>query len=246
MHRFFVPPDAIREDQVILPDSAARQAREVLRLAPGALIAILDNSGAEYRVELTTVGREGVAGRLVERLDRSNEPSTHLVLYQSLLKADKFEWVLQKCTELGVARFVPVVSARTIASDVSRTKRARWERILIEAAEQSGRTRIPELDPVTPLIEALEQAYKRGGWALIPWEEERQIGLREVLKREGPIHLFIGPEGGFTAEEIEAARGLGVISITLGPRILRAETAGLVAATAIFYDRGELGGHSKK
>ncbi len=240
MHRFFVPPESLRDGELILPEAQARQLREVLRLRAGEIIGALDNSGAEYRVELTHVGREAVRGRVLEKSVGSREPRTRLVLYQSLLKADKFEWVLQKCTELGVAEFVPVITTRVVADSVSRTKHARWERILVEAAEQSGRSKIPVLQPVRQLDDALQYAHARGGLSLIPWEEERAQDLRRALGTEGAVNLFIGPEGGFAVDEIETARTYGVIPITLGPRILRAETAGLVAASAIFYARGEL------
>ncbi len=229
---------------MILPEAQARQVREVLRLRAGDVVAALDNSGAEYRVELTVIGREAVRGRVVEKVADSRETGTHLVLYQSLLKADKFEWVLQKCTELGVAEFVPVVTARVVADSVSRMKQVRWERILVEAAEQSGRGKIPVLRPFSHLGDALHDAQVRGGLSLIPWEEEHARDLHSVLPAEGPVNLFIGPEGGFTAGEIDSARADGAIPITLGPRILRAETAGLVAASAIFFARGEMDARS--
>ena len=239
MHRFFISPDALREGELRLRDGPARQIREVLRLRVGERIAVLDNSGAEYQVELTEVGREQVCGHVVERSGESREARTHLILYQCLLKADKFEWVLQKCTELGVAEFVPVISARVVATSVGRAKQTRWERITVEAAEQSSRSKIPMLQPVREWDEALADAQARGGVALIPWEQERTKDLRGALQPGEPVHLFIGPEGGLTATEVEQAVARGVQPITLGPRILRAETAGLVAASAIFFARGE-------
>ncbi len=240
MHRFFVSPTALNNGELVLQDGQARQIREVLRLRAGEQVAALDNSGSEYHIELTEVGRERVRGRVVETITESREPRTHLILYQCLLKADKFEWVLQKCTELGVAEFVPVISARVVADSVSRTKQARWERILVEAAEQSARSKIPILHPVKNWQDALAEAQTRGGLALAPWEEERANDLHKALHPGEPVHLFIGPEGGFAAAEIEQARTYGVQPITLGPRILRAETAGLVAISAIFLARGEL------
>ncbi len=240
MHRFFVPSDALQNGELVLREGQAHQIREVLRLRPGERIGALDNTGVEYQVELTEVERAQVRGRIVETLTESREPHTRLVLYQCLLKADKFEWVLQKCTELGVAEFVPVISARVVASSVSRTKQARWERILVEAAEQSARSKIPILHPVKNWQDALAEAQTRGGLALVPWEEERTNDLHKALHPGEPVHLFIGPEGGFAAAEIEQARTYGIQPITLGPRILRAETAGLVAISAIFLARGEL------
>ncbi len=246
MHRFFVSPGSLREGELILREAQAHQIRDVLQLRAGETIAVLDNSGDEYRVELTAIGRALVRGRVLEKIASPREPRTQLILYQSLLKADKIEWILQKGTELGITAFVPLSTARTAADAVSRTKRARWERILTEAAEQSGRGKIPALHPVQSLQDALQDASRRAGLALIAWEEERAVDLRTALERDRDathINLFIGPEGGLSADEIARSRGFGVQPVTLGPRILRAETAGLVAASAIFFARGEMDAH---
>jgi 16S rRNA (uracil1498-N3)-methyltransferase len=240
LHRFFVPPESLHDGELILRNAQARQIREVLRLRAGDLIVALDNSGAEYHVELTEVGRAAVRGRWVEKIVVAREPRTRVILYQSLLKADKFEWVLQKCTEVGVAEFAPMTTARTVADSISRTKQARWERILIEAAEQAARSKIPILHPLRTLADALKEARARGGPALLPWEQERANDLHAALGPGEPVHLFIGPEGGFEADEAELARAYGATPITLGPRILRAETAGLVTTSAILYARGEM------
>ncbi len=204
------------------------------------MIGAFDDTGREYRVELARVTRESVSGRVVETLTESREARTELILYQGLLKADKFEWVLQKGTELGIAAFIPLITERVVAADVSRNKRSRWERILTEAAEQSGRTRIPRLADATLFEVALKEAQAGGGCALVAWEGERATDLRSALCPEGRVHLFIGPEGGLSKDEIVEARSHGVQPMTLGPRILRAETAGLVAASAIMFARGEI------
>jgi 16S rRNA (uracil1498-N3)-methyltransferase len=243
LHRFFVPAESFRHGELILHGGQAHQIHDVLHLRAGEVIAALDNSGAEYHVELTRVERKAVHGHIVEKVAVSREPRTHLVLYQSLLKGEKFEWVLQKGTEIGISEFVPIITSRAVSDSVSRPKGARWERILVEAAEQSGRGKIPLLHPVQRLDDALKQAAARGGLALIPWEQEHGADLRSMLSAAGtdsPISLFIGPEGGFEGDEIDGARAQGVRSITLGSRILRAETASLVAASAILFARGEL------
>jgi len=245
VHRFFVPPSSLQNGELILTERLAHQVRDVLRLHPGEVIAALDNSGAEYRVELTTVTRREVRGRVLGKIaeQESRERHTRIILYQSLLKADKFEWVLQKGTELGIATFVPIVTERTVAVAVSKTKRARWEQIIVEATEQAGGSKVPPLAAVQSFADALIDATARAGLALIPWEEERAHDLHTVLAAHpgaSPISLFIGPEGGFTPSEIEQARARGVEPVTLGSRILRAETAGLVTASAIFFERGDL------
>jgi 16S rRNA (uracil1498-N3)-methyltransferase len=252
MHRFFIPPDWIEDDRVSLEGSLVHQLGRVLRMQPDDRIVVLDDSGWEMEVALVHVGPDRVLGHVVEKRLAQGEPRTKISLYQSVLKGQRFEFVLQKCTELGVVEFIPVIASRCIASgldDVSR-KAERWQRIILEAAEQSGRGRLPRLRAALMLARACGRAKRLGGLSLIPWEEEKQTSLRQALYRDeddGPrgarpfsINLFIGPEGGFAAEEIEAARGYGLIPVSLGPRVLRAETAGLAAVSAIFCEFGDM------
>ncbi|MEK7848775.1 MAG: RsmE family RNA methyltransferase [Chloroflexota bacterium] len=241
MHRFFVSEDSIQGDKATLEPRVAHQLREVLRARQGTRILLLDNTGWEYEVELSWVGREGGEGVVKGRRPALGEPRTIINLYQSLLKGDKFELVLQKGTELGISAFYPVFSLRSVVTDVRPNKQGRWGRVLSEAAEQSGRGRLPLLAEPVLFADACEGLE---GLSLLPYEEEKAVGLKEVLRRgdrPSPINLFIGPEGRFEAEEVEFARSRGIIPVCLGPRILRAETAGLVAATAILYELGELG-----
>lgn len=241
MHRFFVSADSIQGDKATLEPRVAHQLREVLRARPGTRFVLLDNTGWEYAVELSWAGREGGEGVVKERRPAPAEPRTAINLYQSLLKGDKFEFVLQKGTELGISAFYPVFSLRSVVTDVRPNRQERWSRVLAEAAEQSGRGRLPLLAEPVLLTDACQG---REGLSLLPWEAEKAVGLKEMLRRENrasPINLFIGPEGGFEVEEVEFARSHSVIPISLGPRVLRAETAGLVAAAAILYELGELG-----
>lgn len=241
-HRFFVAPDAIRGRAVTFPASQAHQLREVLRMQAGAEIWVLDNRGSEYRVRLEHVSKENVRGAVVEQRPARGEPQTEIVLYQALLKADKFEWVLQKGTEVGISEFVPVATERTVADRVSQSKLRRWTQIVTEAAEQAGRAKIPVLAPLRTWQEALADAAGRGGALIVPYEGAADEDLASALAAVGalPIQLMVGPEGGFSQGEIHAAAAQGAHIVTLGPRILRAETAGLVAASAILYARGDL------
>ncbi len=246
MHRFFVSPQAIRDGRVMLRGSLVHQIRDVLRMHPGDQIVLLDNSNWAYRAELVTIDRDTVRGRVIEKWRLETEPATRITLYQGLLKGQKFEWVLQKGTEIGIVAFVPVLASRCVigtVNDVSNARVERWERIIVEAAEQAGRAALPHLSNVMLLANACEQAG-RTGLALIPWEGEHSRGLREMLQnvpKSREISLFIGPEGGFTDEEVAAAQDHGVVPVSLGPRILRAETAGLAAASAILFELGDFG-----
>lgn len=250
MHRFFVEPEAIGELEARVAGETAHQISRVLRMQQGDEICLLDGSGYEYRVRLVSIGANECVGRVIERVKGGAEPRCKVTLYISLLnKADKFEWALQKCTELGAARFVPVRSARSISDVPGRTKTERWERIIQEAAEQSGRAIIPALEEAISLQTAFRQesAALRGAQdgehiALIP-ALGAQVTLKGALQgaeRAGSLALFIGPEGGFEPSEVEEAKAAGVVPVTLGPRTLRAETAAVAGLTMALYEMGEM------
>ena len=243
MHRFFVPGDWIAPNKVLLKGEPAHQISHVLRLKSGDHIVLLDNSGWEYEVEIAKVSGELVEGRLVGKALCPGEPEIKITLYQALLKADKFELVLQKGLELGVSTFVPFLSERCVARKPAGSKTARWQKIVQEAAEQSRRALLPVLQPVVSFEEACRLAVKP---AILCWEEEKSVSLSAILKSEPfqyltALSLFIGPEGGFPAVEVDYARARGIIPVSLGHRILRAETAGLAAISAILYQQGEFG-----
>lgn len=226
--------------EIELPSAIAHQARDVLRLAPGAVIHLLDGVGGVYPAEIVSVDRKRVVARLGQPEEVANvEPSVRIVLCQGMLKAAKFEVVLQKCAELGVAEFVPLVTERAVAAsqEMSAPKQARWRAILAQAIEQCGGARLPFLSAPRSLSAALAD-MPPSGLALFPWEEARDVSLRAaVLAASAPpggfteARLFIGPEGGFSPAEADLATRAGAILVTLGPRILRAETAAIVATT---------------
>ena len=164
-------------------------------------------------------------------------------MYQAIIKGDKFEYVLQKGTELGVSAFVPVICERSVpnARKWGAERYERWRNIAREAAEQSGRGRVPRVDIATGFGEACEN---HDGPGVIPWEMEMDISLKQALVglRERRIGVFVGPEGGLTSDEVELARANGIVPVTLGRRILRAETASVAVVAAVMYELGELGG----
>ena len=203
---------------------------------------MLDDSGWEYHVQLESFDRHSASGTVLSKRLAGGEPRTKIVVFQGLLKGSKFEYVLQKCTEVGVVAFVPVLTARAVVSGEGAGDRAeRWARIIQEAAEQARRGRLPRLHPVVDFKTAVKQA---AGLTLLPWEGEESRGLRAVLagRKVFAINLFVGPEGGFRDDEVALAVEHGAIPVSLGPRILRAETAALVASSAILYELGDLGG----
>jgi len=244
-HRFFLSPEAIARGEVSFPPATAHQLRHVLRLRPGAVVVVLDGSGQEYQVELTDLTREGATGRVLLSRENAAEPRVALTLFQGTLKRDRFEWVLQKGTELGVSAFVPVIAGRSVVTSAERieNRRPRWERIVREAAEQCGRGRLPHIAPPLTLSRSLERA---AGYdlALILWEETESPGLSATLRqprgRPERIALWIGPEGGFDGDEVRLAREHGVGEVSLGPRVLRAETAAIAAATIVMSELGQM------
>jgi 16S rRNA (uracil1498-N3)-methyltransferase len=248
MHRFFIEPTLLSHTAlpIRLSDKLAHQVRDVLHLTVGEQLILLDNSGDEYLARVTKTGRDGVDVSIEERLTRKSEGNIHLILCQGLLKSARFEWILEKGTELGVSTFIPTLCRRSMAGleDAGPAKLQRWQRIVQEATEQCGRTRLPQLLAIRPLIHALND-LPAGSLALMPWEEEHNLSLRSALqkfriaesaKEVQTVVLFIGPEGGLLPEEVQLAQRHGVQAVSLGPRILRAETAALSAVASILYE----------
>jgi 16S rRNA (uracil1498-N3)-methyltransferase len=241
MHRFFVAPELVQrlEAEIPLPREVAHQLRDVLHLQVGEQVVLLDNSGDELLASIASVSKSAVDVRLVERRAGKNESSVRIILCQGLLKSARFEWVLEKGTELGVSVFSPILCRRSLAGleDAGTSKMQRWQRIITEAAEQSGRARLPALLPIRPLTRALND-IPPGALALMPWEEERALMLRDALKSSSSstVIIFIGPEGGLTADEVNQAQQHGAQVVSLGSRILRAETAALAAVTSVMYE----------
>lgn len=245
-HRFFVDPDHIRGDRVNFSPEQAHQLDRVLRLRAGDRVVVLDGRGTEYDVALAEVTRRTARGTIEARREATGEPATTLVLYQSLLRRDKFEWVLQKGTEVGVAVFVPVITRRSLVRDagkVTADREARWTRILTEAAEQAGRGRVPALHSPMAFSDAVAEATAREGSALLAHGDAAGLRLGHALTTEGisTVSLFIGPEGGYEPDEVAEAGAAGIQPVTLGPRVLRTETAAVVAAALVFHELGQMG-----
>jgi len=245
--------EALRSGRpVALPETACHYLSRVLRLEPGAELRLFDGLGGEYRARIAP--NTAVTGRrraspgceviLLEHLPVERESPQPLCLALAAIKADRFEWVLQKATELGVAEVQPLLSARSVREwDEGRAaaRRTRWQRIVFEACEQCGRNRLPLIQEPQS-FEAWLQACRghRGGWVLTPDADASAAETtRAVAAAVVPPALIIGPEGGLTADEVDLAQASGFAALRLGPRILRAETAA-VAALAVLQSR--LGG----
>lgn len=246
MTRFFIPSSQIKGKTAVLNGSDFHHVLNVLRKQVGDEIHILNGQGGEYSAIIKEIRPDEVVAEIQIQMEKSTESRVKINLIQGLPKADKFEWIIQKNTELGISSFQPVLTERTairLDSGSRLKKKERWETIIKTAAEQSGRQVIPKLEMTLDWTKVLAQLEP--GLTLIPWESEEECSLKDVLDKQKripeTINLFIGPEGGFSLKEVKDVRGRGGIPVSLGPRILRTETAGLVAGAAILYHFGELG-----
>lgn len=227
-------------------DEQAHQIRRVLRLKAGDRVLALDGGGWQYEVVLDEVSQGRVTGVVGLKTAAGGEPAVRLTLFQALLRREKFEWILQKGTEIGVDTFVPMLTRRSLirdADDVKPDRLDRWQRIIKEASEQSGRGLLPRLLPPVSFESAVTES-RTCDRALIAWEGPVQTSIRGALAGQSNfanVALYIGPEGGFEADEVREAAGFGAIPVTLGRRILRTETAAVVGAALILYELGEMG-----
>lgn len=242
MTRFFVsdPPG----ERVMLSREDSHHLLRVMRAQPGDLFAVL-TGGQEYRCRLAEVAGGLAVGEVLSVAPAAGEPPVQITLFQGLAKGDKMESIIQHGTEIGLTAFVPVATARAVVKlepKKAAERVERWQRIAREAAEQCRRGAVPQVAPVVSWHQAAARC-RAYDLALVPWEEGGEP-LRQVLAEASAarsIALFIGPEGGLSPEEMARARGEGARAVTLGPRILRTETAGLAAAAAILFALGDLG-----
>lgn len=241
MNRFFVDPSAIQGDSVEIPAEVSSQIRKVLRLKEGTLVCFLDGQGQAFESEIHYLDEKNLTAQVVRRLSADGEPVVPLTLCIALTQREKFEWILQKCTEAGVCNFVPMVTERTLVRSPKDVlpKMERWNKILKEAAEQCGRGLVPRLyEPV--LFDAALDIPAAEALKVFCWEEEKSHSLKELIDpQRGKITeaaLLIGPEGGFSVPEAEKAAAHGWHSTTLGERIYRVETAAIAASILTLYE----------
>jgi len=243
MHRFFVKESS--RETLTITGAAARHISIVLRMQPGAKLQLVTGDGLTQLAEIVSLSPQQVQVRRLEFLPESHEPSVKLSLLQGLAKGDKMDFIIQKAVELGVSAIYPVAMENAVVKlDAAKAakKVERWQKIAAAAAQQSKRDFIPTVHAVLDFKSAL--AASGSELLLLAYEEEQQAGLRQVLQEHPEaqsLAIIIGPEGGIAPAELQAARAAGAASVSLGPRILRTETAGLVAAAAIFYETGNLG-----
>ncbi|MHA0855762.1 RsmE family RNA methyltransferase [Paenibacillus sp. CMAA1364] len=253
MQRYFISMEQFKETTVDITGEDARHITRVMRGKVGDKIIVSDGISREAIVELEILEQGLVTANIVEHLEMLQEPRVKITLAQSLPKGDKMETVIQKCTEIGAVSFIPFLSERTIVQyDAKKEEKRleRWRKICKEAAEQSHRNIVPVVD--SPLTwKQLMNSFNQYDAVYFCYEKENGSQLRDAVQpliekvktnNEPKVLLIVGPEGGFSEGECRKAEEAGAISIGLGRRILRCETAGMVALTCILYDFGEMGG----
>ena len=241
MYHFFVTPAQIADGYAVITGQDVNHIRNVLRMKTGEQVGIRDGISRSYICELENIGGEEIRARILEEDTNLSELPAELYLFQGLPKSDKMELIIQKMTELGVYRIVPVSMKRSVVKldkKKADSKVKRWNMISESAAKQSKRSIIPEIMPVCTFNEALEMSQQLDV-KLLPYEcadgMAKTKKIIENLKGNESIGIFIGPEGGYDLDELSKAKEEGWEEITLGKRILRTETAGMMLMSVLMY-----------
>lgn len=247
MHKFFVNDESIKNNEILITGDDVNHISKVLRLRIGEEIKVSNGSGSEYLCAISEISKKEVICKVLEAFDNMSESPLKIALFQGLPKSQKMDLIIQKCVEIGVVEFWPVITERVVVNTHDRDlsgRLDRWNRISEEAAKQSNRGMVPRVNNIITFKEAMSIASKFDA-SIIPYENEKNSSLKEILKEKAGIKtlgIFIGPEGGFSQEEIKSCLENNISSVTLGPRILRTETAGFVAAAIVQYELGDMGG----
>jgi 16S rRNA (uracil1498-N3)-methyltransferase len=238
MRRFFAGPENFTADSVTLGEDETRHLRDVLRSKPGDEIAVFDGTGREFTGTITTINkRDSVIADLTSVTPSSPESPLDLTLAAAVLKGDKYDLVVQKAVELGVVRLIPILTLRSEARLPGGSKRIeRWRRIALEATKQCGRARLMEIMPVEAIADLIARSDSEEALLF----SERRSDTSSLLQGGPELTAIVGPEGGWDNVELEAAQKAGIRMVTLGGRILRAETAAIAIAAILQHRFGDL------
>lgn len=245
MNRFFIDREQIIDDEIQIIGKDIKHIKNVLRLKPKDKVELVCE-GQLYISEILEIRSNMIKTLILDASEGKGEPPVHIVLFQGIAKGNKMEYIIQKSTEIGVKEIYPVITDRTIVKIKDKKKEQnkikRWNIIAEEAAKQSKRDFIPVVNNIISFSEMIELLSNEKN-IIVPYEMEKSYGLKESLKNiiAGKTNIIIGPEGGFAEDEVEMLKDIKAQVITLGPRILRTETAGLVVASIVLYELGDLG-----
>ncbi|WP_110462035.1 16S rRNA (uracil(1498)-N(3))-methyltransferase [Ruminiclostridium sufflavum] len=245
MSRYFVSSTQILGNRITIIGEDYQHLKKVLRCEKGDVITVCCD-GFDYESEIYEVANDCILADIINKETNLTESELKVTLYQGLPKADKMDLIIQKCVELGVNAIVPVITERCISKintdKDAKNKVSRWQKIALEAAKQSDRGIVPKIFMPVRFSEAVELASK-SNLSVIPYEKESSTGFKAIVSKCFAVEtasIFIGPEGGYTEQEIQLAESKGIKKLTLGPRILRTETAGIVALSLMMYELGDV------
>lgn len=244
MHRFFVEKEQIQNNKIKILGTDVKHIRDVIRLREGEKLEIVSD-GEIFISKIESLSKKDISLKVLDRYMGRNEPETDIVLFQGLAKGNKMDLIIQKSTELGISKIYPLITHRCVVKindkRKGQSKVNRWNQIADEAAKQSKRDILPRVEEIID-FDSMIKLLKDEGNIIVPYEDEISKGLGESLNniKASRVHLIIGPEGGFEETEIERLKEIGASIVTLGPRILRTETAGIVAAAIILYVAGDM------
>jgi len=242
MRRFYCDKDNIKENTVYFDRDESKHISKVLRLEVGEEIIVSAGDGIDRYCTLTFSGEECTAD-IIKSIPNENEPSAEIILFQSVIKNEKMDFLVQKVSELGITKIVPVITERTVVKiedpKKEEKKQERWQKIALEACKQCGRSRIPVVTKALKLKDAI-QFFDDCDEKIVCYEEEKTQSITRTVKKAKCLGYFIGPEGGITAEEYKFLKEQGFVSVSLGKRILRAETAAICAGAVVLALMGEM------
>lgn len=242
MHRFFADKSQFTDTSVELVGDDVKHISRVLRLKEGDCVSVCNKDKIDYLCKISVVDKEKVVADILDKSPNLNESNIDITLYQGLPKGDKMDLIIQKCVELGAVKIVPVVMKRTVVKPGNiQNKMQRWQRIADESSKQCMRGILPEVaQPLT--FEQMLDKLKEDELTILPYENENHTKLKKVLAdnlSKKKINIIIGPEGGFDDDEIVLAQSKSIKTVTLGPRIMRCETAPIAAISAVMYELGD-------
>lgn len=244
MPKFFIKKEDIKDNFVEITGGDAAHISKVLRHQAGDTLTLCDGEGNDFKAEIQSCSKEGVSLKIIETLPCLAEPKVAVTLFQGIPKQGKMDYIIEKCTELGISRIVPVSTKRSVVKIDDKKSEAkkldRWRKIAAESVKQCARGTIPEITHVMTVRDAIEFS-KSLDLTIAAYECERQTTVRSALSGNSPasVGIFIGPEGGLDDAEVEQFKSANIQTVTLGTRILRTETAGHTVLTAVMYEYNE-------
>jgi len=248
MHKFFVSKDSIDGNNAVIDGEDVKHIYRVLRLQVGDKVSVNNSEGKEYVGEITFIDKNEVNINLLEERSINNESPVEVYLYQGIPKSTKMDLIVQKNTELGVKAITPIITERVVVkTELKEYKKVdRWNRIALEACKQCKRSLIPQINVPIEFDNLIEE-LKHMDLVVVPYENQKGYGIKKLIENIekdsiNKVAIVIGPEGGFADSEILKLKEIGSEIVTLGPRILRTETAGFTCLSLIMYELGDLGG----